>query len=212
MKYIKKTEVPSFFLDDTRDLDVWTNYNASKKRRLKSYILESEQNGLCGYCESKVENATSHLEHIKPKSLNLEELTFKYKNILVSCNGKCHTNTNVPESCGHKKDNEYNETLFLNPVEIQDISDYFKYTNNGNIQSSDKDVEKSDYMIRILDLEPNNNSLQEARKKSLEEFQKVVSKYASKSDKPMKEIAKGLLDSEKLAFISFLRFRYRHVL
>jgi len=212
VKYIKKKEVPSFFLDDTRDLSVWTDYYANKKRSLKEYILEYEQNGLCGYCESKVDNSTSHLEHIKPKSLNLEELTFKYENILVSCNGKCHTDTNVPESCGHKKDHEYDETLFLNPIETIDISDYFKYTHNGNIQSSTKDVVKSDYMIRLLDLEPNNNNLQEARKKSLVEFQSVVSKHALKYDKPIKEIAKVLLDSERLAFISFLRFRYRRVL
>ena len=69
MKYIEKTTIPSFFIDDTKNLGSWNDYFAKNKRDLKKYILENEQNYLCGYCESKILIDNSHLEHIKPKRI-----------------------------------------------------------------------------------------------------------------------------------------------
>ncbi len=49
MRYIKKLPTPEFFIDDTKELTSWNDYPAYKKRKLKEYILEKEQNWLCGY-------------------------------------------------------------------------------------------------------------------------------------------------------------------
>jgi uncharacterized protein (TIGR02646 family) len=212
VKYIEKTTIPSFFIDDTKDLNSWNDYFANKKRDLKKYILENEQNNLCGYCESKVVIDNSHLEHIKPKSLDEENLTFNYNNIIVSCEGRCHTLSNIPESCGHKKDNEFDEALFLNPTLLQNIREYFIYTNNGEIKSSILDESKSSYTITLLQLNTFNNNLQEARKKSLIEFRNSVISHAKATGQELKEIAQILLNKEDLAFISFLRFQYKHIL
>lgn len=53
MRYIKKTDTPQFFIEDTAGLTAWKDYYSDKKRRLKEHILNNEQNDLCIYCESK---------------------------------------------------------------------------------------------------------------------------------------------------------------
>ena len=77
MRYIQKVETPQFFKDDTDELTEWSQYYSDKKRLIKEYILEREQKHLCIYCESKINLSaeSSHIEHIKPKSLDLVNLT-----------------------------------------------------------------------------------------------------------------------------------------
>lgn len=212
MRYIKKTEVPQFFTNDTQSLTSWSQYRGENKRMLREHILANEQNYLCGYCESKVTIVNSHAEHIKPKELDVLNLTFNYQNILVSCNGKCHTTSNSPESCGHKKSNEYDESLFLNPIAQENIRDNFIYTSEGNIKPNSEDNLKAAYMIDLLQLEPSNHHLQEARKKSLLAFRKSIMRYVERTSKDLKEVTKELLNREDLAFISFLRYQYRNML
>ncbi|MEA2018376.1 MAG: retron system putative HNH endonuclease [Campylobacterota bacterium] len=212
MKYIQKTSTPQFFIDDTKDLDIWNDYYSNKKRNLKQYILDNEQNYLCGYCESKVILDNSHLEHIKPKSLDEENLTFNYNNIIVSCEGKCYTTDNTPESCGHKKLDEFDEELFLNPTTQNDIRAYFTYESNGTINPSGLNDNKSSYTINLLKLNTFNNNLQEARKISLREFRIFVSQKVHDTNMDVKEVVKRILNNENIAFISFLRFQYKHIL
>ncbi len=212
MKYIKKTQIPQFFIDTTSRLNNWSEYQGLDKRILKSYILENEQNNLCGYCESKVTLNGSHIEHIKPKSLDINSLTFDYYNLIVSCNGSCNNNYNQSETCGHIKGEEYNENLFLNPTTQKIIRQYFKYENSGKIDSSGLDEIKALYTINLLKLNTFNNNIQEARKKSLIEFRKAIKKYAEQTGKELKEVAKTLLNKENLAFISFLRYQYQTIL
>jgi len=219
MKYIKKTDEPQFFIDDTSDLrkKIITQTNKSKvwdedykeKRALKEYILKNEQNYLCGYCESKVTLDDSHLEHIKPKSFDYDNLTFKYANLLVSCEGKCYTDDKKPLTCGHKKGNKFEENKFLNPTTTTNIRDYFIYTNSGDIGASSLDDVKSKYTMNLLQLNTFGNQLPEARLKALAEFRKSIKKHVEKTKLDIKEVAKILLNKENLAFISFLRFKYQ---
>jgi len=211
MKYIEKLDTPQFFIDDTNTLSLWNEYLAQNKRKLRKYILENEQNGLCCYCEGKISVENSHLEHIKPKSLDLTNLTFNYRNISVSCNGICN-NGNEREYCGHKKENSFDEGKFLNPTIIENIREYFKYENDGEIKSNGLDDEKVLYTILLLQLNTFNNYLQEARKKALVEFREVVVRKAKVTGKDLKEIAILLLNQERLAYISFLRYRYQELL
>ena len=212
MKYINKTKIPQFFIDDTIDLNSWSEYFGDKKRVLKTYLLENEQNYLCGYCESKVTLDSSHIEHIKPKSFDVDTLTFKYTNLLVSCNGICYSSNNTPENCGHKKAEDFNEILFLDPTQLDKIRDFFKYSNDGKIDSSGLDEIKALYTINLLKLNTFNNNLQEARKKALLEFRESVIKYSNQTGREVKEIAIILLNKENLAFISFLRYQYKNIL
>lgn len=222
MKHIVKTAEPDFFREDTKELrkiiktapkksDVWDN-DYKHKRVLKEHILQHEQNWLCCYCESKVTLDDSHLEHLKPKSLDYDNLTFEYSNLAVSCDGKCHTEGNTPITCGHKKDDSFDDVKFLNPTRTHNIRDYFVYTNNGHIGSSSQDEEKSKYTLELLQLNTFGNNLPEARLKALDEFMKSVKKDVEKTRKEIKEVAKTLLNKENLAFISFLRFKYKNLL
>jgi len=225
MKYIEKSEIPQFFIDDTTPLKeslklALTSKDKSKvwdddylqKRVLKEYLLENEQNYLCGYCEAKVTLDNSHVEHIKPKSIDHDNLTFDYHNLLVSCNGICFSGSNKPITCGHRKANKFDENKFLNPVKQIDIRDYFIYTNNFYIGSSTLDEEKSKYTMDLLELNSFNNNLPQAREDAYNEFIKSVKSNAKKTGRDIIEIVKIILNREDLAFISFLRFKYKGIL
>ena len=235
MRYIQKEITPpQFFIDDTIELKeqlknaivkdkkkVWDN-EYKNKRVLKKYLLESEQNWLCGYCEAKLKETFDreerekkdliHIEHIKPKHLDSDNLTFDYYNLLVSCSGKCFTDKNQPLTCGHKKGDKFDEVLFLDPTKIKDIREYFIYTNEGYIGASSKNKERAIYTMKLLELDIFNNQLHEARQIALEEFRESISKHIQKTKIPKYKIIKKLLDKENLAFISFLRFRHKNIL
>jgi len=221
MRYIEKKK-PNDFDDEIKELkeeikivnnksDVWDN-KFKTKRKLKEYILENEQNYLCCYCEAKITLDNSHIEHIKPKYLDYENLTFDYNNLLVSCNGICFNNENKPITCGHKKGKKFDEKLFLNPVKIKNIREYFIYTDNGYIGASNLDKEKANYTMKILELNTFNNYLPEARVKALKQFRKSVKEFAKKRRKRLDEVVLLLLIRENLAFISFLRFKYGYLI
>lgn len=222
MKFIVKIAEPDFFKEDTEELrekiktapkksEIWDN-DYKNKRVLKEYILKNEQNYLCGYCESRVTLDDSHIEHIKPKSIDYDNLTFEYSNLLVSCDGKCHVDGKQPLTCGHKKDNYFDESKFLNPTTNLDIRDYFVYTDNGYIGSSAKDDEKSKYTMELLQLNTFGNALPEARLKALDRFRNSIQNNAKNTGKTIKDIAITILNKENMAFISFLRFKYKNLL
>lgn len=214
MRHIQKLNAPQSFIDKTTTLNKWSDYHNRcnrQKRALRKYILKYEQNFLCIYCESKISasNRSSHIEHIRPKSSNkYPELTFEYRNLVISCNGTCHNAEidNSQYSCGHLKDNEYTENKFLNPIEISDIRDYFEYDfDDYFINPSNKDVIKAKYMIDTLHL--NDGGLPKGREKALENFIKGMKNISD--IKVRKEKMKQILDKENIAFISFLKSKYK---
>ena len=210
MKYIKKLEqAPLSFINKTATLSTWKEYHnccKNQKRALRKFILCYEQNYLCCYCEDKIDTLHSHIEHIKPKNLDIDNLTFDYFNLAVSCNGNCRNieSDKSRYNCGHRKDREdtkYIEELFLNPTRNKDIREYFKYDNNGLIISSDKNLSKSDYMIDTLHL--NDGDLPLAREDALKDLEEL--------NIDVDELI-FLLNQEDIAFISFLRYKYKHLI
>jgi len=144
--------------------------------------------------------------------LDYDNLTFEYSNLAVSCDGKCHTDGNKPITCGHKKDDQFDELNFLNPTTISNMREYFIYTGNGHIGSSSQDELKSKYTLELLQLNTFGNNLPEARLKALNEFRNSVSINVKNTQKDIKEVATNLLHKENLAFVSFLRFKYKNLL
>jgi len=227
MKYIKKETIPTFFIEETKELKekikrvdknqkklVWED-DYKNKIKLRKYILEHEQNNLCGYCEKIVDINNCHLEHLEPKSNDYDNLTFDYHNIIVSCNGICQSSNNPnkeQQTCGHKKGKKFDIELFLNPTKVYDIREYFIYTKNGNIGASNKSEIKSKYTLNILDLNSIKTGLPEDRTVALKNFKIKIMKISKETKKDISEIAKRLLNKENLAFISFLRFQYKNIL
>ena len=216
MRYVQKVDVPQFFMDDTEGLTKWDEYYANKKRVLKEYILDKEQNYLCIYCENKINSTkeSSHLEHIKPKHLDIENLTFEYNNIAVSCNGNCENNSSdtTNYNCGHRKDRDdtpYDNEKFLNPLIEKDIRDYFEYDfDDYLIILSNKDIQKAQYMRDTLHL--NDGGLPESRKKALKAFREEMAKISD--IKIRKEKMREILMQENKPFISLLIFKYKNLL
>jgi uncharacterized protein (TIGR02646 family) len=206
MRYIQKLNKPYFFINDTKNLRLWSDYYSTKKRVLKEYILKEEQNYLCCYCEDKIDVNNSHIEHVKPKHLDIDNLTFDYYNLAVSCEGQCRNSEedNTRYNCGHRKDKEdtqYDENKFLSPLKVEDIREYFVYDSDAKISPSDKERNKAEYMINTLHL--NDGGLPRARKDALKDFEEL--------DIEIDEFI-FLLKSEDLAFISFLRYKYQHLI
>jgi len=215
MRYFQKKDTPQFFIDDTENLreklskldnkkdknKVW-NSDYKKKKNLKEFILEKEQDYLCCYCECKIDTDNTHIEHIKPKHLDLENLTFDYKNLIISCQGNTLSNSNRESSCGHNKDKNFDDNLFLNPTIEKNIQKSFYYSiETGEILSED---EKGEYMIKILNLNDKLNNLPRARRDSLEAFEEVAKNF------PI-EKRKEILNRKNYPFISFLQFAYKNI-
>jgi len=185
MRYINKSNRSAEF-DEYVNHDspsVWSEFKTDIKLKLHQHLWR-EQQGLCIYCQQEVPEKKeteykirSHIEHIRPRSRpQYAHLTFCYKNLSVSCEGFfCKTESLKPkkEFCEHRKGNEYNEDKFLNPVERDNIEDYFIYDIEGKIypnsNKNQEDRTKAEYMILILDL--NHPKLTDIRK---EQYQLII--------------------------------------
>lgn len=225
MKFVSKIDVPLFFTEDTKDFSTWNDYNQNettkaKRRNLREYILTKEQNGTCIYCESKINIDNSHVEHIRPKEPKMyPELEFEYSNLAASCEGKVHTDLiksseeNPETTCGHKKLNIYDEEVFLNPHEKKNISEYFKYDKASGLISPNEDdqsserYKKADFMIQTLNL--NDGCLPKAR---LNAIKVLVKRLQKKNKEEKKQELTNIIQRNSNAFLSFISFRFKHLL
>ena len=160
----------------------WEHFEDNKelsqcKQKFKEHLL-AEQANLCVYCERKIHlgfepkdeqakalpfiKSNCHIEHIMPKDKDsYPEMTFEYKNLTLSCNGdQCNPKQKEDfkpkdiHSCGHKKGKKFQSEHFLNPVEVQDIADFFVYDlTNCTIKSSDIDDIRAQKTIELLNLD-----------------------------------------------------------
>jgi len=207
---MQKDTMPNFFKRDRKNLSNWSYFIPKKKRKLKAYILENEQYFLCMYCESKVDMNSSHVEHIKPKSLDIKHLTFDYSNLGVSCNGTCFNGEyeNSRHNCGHIKKNLYDEDFFLNPFEIENLEEYFEYDfDDFKIYPKDEKNQKAHYMINLLNL--NSGRLIIARRNDYQNFNKRLRKI--KDTEKRKKFIKKKIKVKTLQFISFFRYKYKKI-
>jgi len=178
MRYIDKSKNPceefiafvkEHNLEKWDDLDNCGMDGSDIKKTLHNHLVD-EQHGLCIYCEQEIQKKADekkyyergHIEHVMPKDDNrFPHLTYVYENLAVSCAGYDSKQKKGEQFCGHKKGNEYDEELFLNPFQQKDIAKYFIYEEkadgfwispNPNLNSEEKG--KAEYMIkeRILDL------------------------------------------------------------
>ncbi|NTU49919.1 MAG: TIGR02646 family protein, partial [Desulfobulbaceae bacterium] len=113
--------------------------------------LKTEQEGLCGYCESLVGDGDGHVEHMEPRSRNPER-TYDYKNLVFSCNGGGNG-----QHCGHFKeashDFEWVAEKFSSPHDPETCL-LFSYDTDGYgfVSPTDHRPETAEYMIGYLNL------------------------------------------------------------
>ena len=140
MIYIKKGLSPESF-ENWKRTNRQREFSALRgrpKTDLRNSLI-SEQKGLCCYCCARISGENSHIEHIKPKGdRNWRNLRFSYKNLLASCDGF----DEYGFTCGHNKDEWYNEELFVSPLE-EDCESYFTYSLDGRILGASYDDKKA---------------------------------------------------------------------
>lgn len=181
-------------LDAAEAKERWKLFRGKKKKQAKNKLL-IQQYRLCGYTEFNIDEFSSlassknggcHIEHIKPKSL-FPQLTFEYENLIISVLGSDDLKrfkeeffvNNAPEADdshklyfgGHKKENIFDEVLFISPTEA-DCQRYFVYIeHSGEIKPAngleDDEVKRAEYTINLLNL--NHPYLKNQRYKRMRE-------------------------------------------
>ena len=109
----------------------WSELQNPEKQELREALLR-EQCDLCCYCCDRVVHPNCHIEHLRPRS-GFSEQALTYDNLLVSCQRDVAGITRVPRHCGKAKDNWFDESLFVSPLQ-PDCADYFAFTSSGVIE------------------------------------------------------------------------------
>lgn len=136
MKSINKYKAEPIEFSDWKAQNPNATYRdlrGAAKEALKVSLIQ-EQKGICCYCECRITQGTSHIEHFKPKDLTqYPELQLEYSNLHASCQKL--NDSNPDKHCGHKKDNDYLPTL-ISPLE-PDCATHFSYEYDGTILGTD---------------------------------------------------------------------------
>lgn len=136
MKQIIKHSEPSLFSrwKAANPTVTYKDLQRDVKCALKQALIE-EQGYLCCYCECRISDVTSHIEHFKPKGKpTYASLQLDYENLFASCTKRP---TGAPEEhCGHKKGDAFMDAL-VSPLEA-DCASHFTYTLNGHIVAKDQ--------------------------------------------------------------------------
>lgn len=138
--------------------------------------LKKDQKFLCAYCEKKLLDQKSDVEHYRPKSIYYN-LSFEWDNLLLSC-GMCNSckGNQFPLKGGALPNplNTKEEPLLLNPYR-DDPEQYFGY-NMGEIFAldtlSNTDYEKAEKTIDTVKL--NRPDLKTKRKEEWMLFEKLL--------------------------------------
>jgi len=169
MRYIKKSAPQEYIRwAENWPLDYplhWEDIDSDG--RVKSIIKEGllkEQGFICCYCEIRIDDRNSHIEHFRPRSFFPEE-SADYNNLLCSC--QKNPPKGEPKHCGTKKGNWYDKDLLISPLE-ENCEGRFRYTFDGKINPANKKDNAAIETIEKLGL--NIKTLTDSRKKVLEYF------------------------------------------
>lgn len=138
MKHIVKQAEPQEFIDwKAQENENWkpsykNNFQKPEKPLVKSSLIQ-EQGGLCCYCERRLVETDSHIEHFKPQESFPEE-ALNYRNMLCSCQQELIKGE--PRHCGNLKDDWYDPALMISPLD-PDCENRFSYTHDGRIDAAD---------------------------------------------------------------------------
>ncbi|MBD2182404.1 TIGR02646 family protein [Planktothrix sp. FACHB-1355] len=141
MKYIRKGEEPEEFTNwKNLENDDWKpswddNFQAPQKPVVHQALLR-EQGYICCYCGMRITRETSHIEHLKPRSI-YPDLALDYTNLMASCQGESEEPPPQPVHCGHKKYDWYDEHLMVSPL-YPNCQDFFRYLGSGDIEPTDE--------------------------------------------------------------------------
>lgn len=173
MKHIQKTGRPHAYsqwcieVAGTQKAD-WREVPSEQKRTVLGALI-AEQGGLCAYTMHRIDESSSHVEHIKPQSrcrADEEGSDLDYANLLA-----CYPRAGMEAECrygaqlkgGWWTDDGVNFVSPLRPA----CEKFLRFGLDGVVEPTGDRVDASN-TIRVLGL--NHKSLTEVRKNAIEEF------------------------------------------
>ncbi len=168
MKHIVKHEEPQEFSDWKNLVNenwqpTYDDLSGYPKKALKNSLM-AEQGYICCYCERRLTDNESHIEHFRPQSDPAVD-PLGYANLLCSCQNQL--NKGEPRHCGNKKEDWFDEQLLVSPLS-PDCANRFAFNGDGRIQPRIQDDLKAITTIKKLNLDiPKLNDL---RSKAIEPF------------------------------------------
>lgn len=187
MKYIVKQEEPQEFSDwkalANEDWQpTYDNLAGEPKESVKSALMD-EQGYICCYCERRLADNDSHIEHFRPQS-DLMVDPLDYANMLCSCQSQIKKGE--PRHCGNLKDDWFDQDLLISPLE-PGCESRFAFTGDGGIQVATEGDSAAAKTIEKLGLGiPKLNDL---RAKTIEPFLDE-----SLSEQDLKDFVSGYLE------------------
>jgi len=184
MKYIQKAGCPHAYSQwcstvAGTDKSDWREVPAAQKGELLAAMI-AEQGQLCAYTMRRIDNDSSHVEHIKPQSrcrVDLPGSDLDYRN-LVACfprNGM----KGMYRYGAQRKEGwwENDGTEFVSPLQAT-CERFFRFGLDGSIAAIGNRAAAARSTIEVLALD--HESLAEDRKRVVEEFI-----YGPRGDDPM---------------------------
>lgn len=168
MKHIAKDQnTPDFDKWKASANDDWQptyeDLSGTIKEEVKNSLIK-EQGYICCYCERRLTDDGSHIEHFNPQTNNAVN-PLDYANMLCSCQNQLEQGE--PRHCGHLKGDWFDNQLLVSPLD-PDCEGHFTYTADGKIQPAEKSDDSARMTIEKLGL--NVNKLNALRKKAIEPF------------------------------------------
>ena len=154
---------------------------AEVKQRIKQRLL-AEQGHLCCYTGIRIDEADSHIEHLKPQTRCQDHEDIDYHNLLAAYPGNgrsCQFGAVV-------KDNWYDENLLVNPLHGS-CEGRFGFDQNGRVRAANAEDEGAKTTIKKLGLD--NGSLTEMRKQAIQAA--LFRRNQPKSKAQLKKIAES---------------------
>lgn len=166
-RIVKQGEPPSF--TDWKSLanpdwqPTYDDLSGDEKREVKAALMD-EQGHICCYCERRLIDSDSHIEHFQPQSDPAVD-PLDFDNLLCSCQNQIKKGE--PRHCGNLKDQWFDPVLLVSPLD-PDCEARFAHTGDGRIKpASGCDPGAVETIQRLgLDL-PKLNAL---REKAIEPF------------------------------------------
>lgn len=150
MKYIQKRQEPVEFRQwktQNQDLNITFDDLHSDIKSIVKQELMQEQGYICCYCERRLEERDSHIEHLRPQH-PYEDEQLNYQNMICSCMKQLKAGE--PKHCGALKLNWFEENQFVSPLN-SGCETRFEYTEAGEIKPR-KDDQAAETTIARLGL------------------------------------------------------------
>ncbi|MGP8336867.1 MAG: retron system putative HNH endonuclease [Methanosarcinaceae archaeon] len=142
---------------------IYEDLRGTEKKEVKDSLMK-EQGKICCYCECRLTDDDSHIEHFNPQS-NDAGVALDYTNMLCSCQGKLKTGE--PRHCGNSKDNWFDKDRLISPLD-SNCEGRFAYTADGKIRPANESDNAAKITIEKLKLDI--EILNDLRKKQLNHF------------------------------------------